>query len=147
MKIRVLTVGKPALSWAKDAVDDYMKRLTRSVQIEWRVIKSSRKPEQSALEMLEESEGTWRVVMDERGREFTSRGLGDWVAKQENGGRKAVSFLVGGADGHHACVREAADEVWSLSKMTLQHEFAFVLLLEQLYRAKSILAGSPYHRD
>ena len=62
-------------------------------------------------------------------------------------GKRDIALLIGGADGHTAEVRQAADWVWSLSQLTLQHELALVVLLEQLYRAYTIKAGTPYHRD
>jgi 23S rRNA (pseudouridine1915-N3)-methyltransferase len=65
---------------------------------------------------------------------------------ERRGDIKEVSFLIGGADGHDPAVRHAADLVWALSPLTLQHELALVVLLEQLYRAYSIKRGEPYHR-
>jgi 23S rRNA (pseudouridine1915-N3)-methyltransferase len=147
MLFKIVTVGKPALTWACDAAEDYFHRLKRMASVEWKVLRAAKTSRQTTAEMLEVSAGTWRVVLDERGRGMTSRGLADWVARQQNQGRRAISIMIGGADGHDAAVREAADETWSLSSMTLQHELALVVLLEQLYRAHSILAGSPYHRD
>jgi 23S rRNA (pseudouridine1915-N3)-methyltransferase len=97
--------------------------------------------------MLAASEGSWRVVLDERGRQMRSVDFAQWIGRQEMMGRKSVSVMIGGADGHDELLRDAADEVWTLSSMTLQHELALVVFLEQLYRARSIQAGTPYHRD
>ncbi len=145
MKWQIISVGKPALPWAKMAMDDYTQRIRRVAQVEMVVLKQGT-ASQTAAKTLEASAGTWRIVLDERGRQMGSVDFAKWISKQELSGRKAVSLLIGGADGHGDEVRQAADELWSLSAMTLQHELALVVLLEQLYRAFSIQRGEPYHR-
>ncbi|TLD68484.1 23S rRNA (pseudouridine(1915)-N(3))-methyltransferase RlmH [Phragmitibacter flavus] len=145
MKWQVITVGKPALTWAKAGLEDYARRLTRMAQVEMVVLKEGT-PAQVAQRALEASKGSWRVVLDERGRDLTSVELSGWVQKQENASLKRVSVLIGGADGHDESLRSEADECWRLSKMTLQHEMALVLFYEQLYRAYGMLRGDPYHR-
>jgi 23S rRNA (pseudouridine1915-N3)-methyltransferase len=145
MKWLIISVGKPALPWARNAVDDYLSRIRRIAQVEAITLKQSA-PSQLAARALEISRDTWRIVLDEKGKQFGSVELARWIDKQEMQGRKAVSLMIGGADGHPEEVRRAADETWSLSSMTLQHELALVVLLEQLYRAFSIQRGEPYHR-
>jgi 23S rRNA (pseudouridine1915-N3)-methyltransferase len=114
-------------------------------QVEMVVLKQSG-PSQVLAKAMEASQGSYRVVLDERGRQFGSADFAGWIDKQEMRGRKSVSLFIGGADGHPDELRRAADETWSLSTMTLQHELALVVLLEQLYRAFSIQRGEPYHR-
>lgn len=145
MKWQVISVGKPALPWARGAIEDYTQRIKRVAQVEMVVLKQA-SAGQTATKALEASAGTWRVVLDERGRQMGSVDFAKWITKQELSGRKAVSLLIGGADGHGDEVRASADELWSLSMMTLQHELALVVLLEQLYRAFTIQRGEPYHR-
>jgi 23S rRNA (pseudouridine1915-N3)-methyltransferase len=145
MKWQIISVGKPALPWAKIAVDDYCHRIRRVARMDFIELRQAA-PTATAARALEASAGTWRVLLDERGRQMTSVELARWIDKQEMQGRKAVSLFVGGADGHPDELRQAADESWSLSAMTLQHELALVVLLEQLYRAFSIQRGEPYHR-
>lgn len=145
MKWQIITVGKPALPWAKAGAEDYTKRLRRSANVEMVVLREGTTA-QNATRALEASEGSWRIVLDERGKHLTSEEFARWIGKQELSGRKRVSFIIGGANGHAPEVRDSADELWSLSAMTLQHELAFVVFLEQLYRAYSILHGDPYHR-
>ena len=101
---------------------------------------------QVALRALDASDGAWRIVLDERGRQLGSVPFAKWIENQELNSRKCTAFLIGGADGHPPEVRAAADETWSLSAMTLQHELALVVLMEQIYRACTILRGGPYHR-
>jgi 23S rRNA (pseudouridine1915-N3)-methyltransferase len=145
MKWQIISVGKPALPWARMAVEDYAQRVRRVAQVEMIVLRQGSAAQTSARAM-EASAGTWRILLDERGRQMGSVEFARWIGKQEMAGRKAVSLLVGGADGHADEVRAAADELWSLSAMTLQHELALVVLMEQLYRAFSIQRGEPYHR-
>ena len=145
MKWSVLSVGKPSLPWARDAVADYLRRVSRWATVECTPIRDGDGPSVTKR-MLDASHDTWRVVLDERGRAITSAALAKWIESQDLSGRKRVSILIGGADGHGEEVRSAANEVWSLSALTLQHEFALVLFMEQLYRSYSILRGAPYHR-
>ena len=90
--------------------------------------------------------GARRIVLDERGKEFTTldlaRELGEWMGE----GRDSV-FIIGGADGLHAGLREEAEQLWALSRLTLPHGLVRVLLAEQLYRAWSITQNHPYHRE
>ena len=98
-------------------------------------------------QLLSRSEGCFRLVLDERGKTLTSRAFAEEVRRIEGNPRKTCALLVGGADGLSERVRESADLLWSLSPLTLQHEMALVVALEQIYRAHTILAGIPYHRD
>ena len=97
--------------------------------------------------LSERSEGMLRVVLDERGDHVTSRDLAKKIDTWEQRGPRDFALLIGGADGHTDELRKAADWKWSLSKLTLQHELALVVTLEQLYRAYTIKAGLPYPRD
>src|SRR4051812_25787060 len=145
MKWLIISVGKPALPWARNAIEGYVARVQRIAQVEVITLKQAA-PAQLTAKALEASQGTWRVMLDEKGKQFGSVDFARWIDKQEMQGRKAVSLFIGGADGHPDELRRAADETWSLSAMTLQHELALVVLLEQLYRAFSIQRGDPYHR-
>jgi 23S rRNA (pseudouridine1915-N3)-methyltransferase len=145
MKWEIIVVGKPSLRWARAGAEDYATRLKRMASVE---IKTLRETPASdlATRMLAASAGSWRVVLDERGKMRGSEDFAKWIAQQEVASRKRVSILIGGADGHSDAVRSEANEIWSLSPMTLQHELALVVFLEQFYRACSILRGEPYHR-
>jgi 23S rRNA (pseudouridine1915-N3)-methyltransferase len=88
-----------------------------------------------------------RVVMDERGRALSSMEFSDYVRDARDNGTERIAFLFGGADGHDAAVRDAADLILSLGPMTLPHGLARVVLAEQIYRALTLIAGHPYHRE
>lgn len=147
MQIRLIVAGKPALSYAKAGVEEYLKRLSRSGGHELIVIRAGSREEVSAR-LLERSQGCYRVAMDERGQCLTTRAFAEKLGSLEmRGDVKTVAFLIGAADGHTSELRETCDLVLSLSSLTLQHELALLVLLEQLYRVVSIKGGSPYHRD
>lgn len=93
------------------------------------------------------SEAGLRVVLDERGTQMTSRQLSDFLASERDSGTREIAFLIGGADGHADTVKAKAEKMMGLSRLTLPHGLARILLAEQLYRAMTILAGHPYHRS
>ena len=97
--------------------------------------------------MDELAKGSFRILLDERGRQFSSRAFATEIQNLQNRGVSRCALMVGPSDGWDAPVRAEADLLWSLGPQTLQHELALLVALEQLYRAESILAGSPYHRD
>ncbi|MBU3665559.1 MAG: 23S rRNA (pseudouridine(1915)-N(3))-methyltransferase RlmH [Chthoniobacterales bacterium] len=145
MKWLVLTVGKPALPYAKAGRDEYLRRIALYAKINHEAIKASDRTRESA-ELLERSRNSFRLVLDEKGRAFTSREFARFVDSLQLGARP-VTVIVGGADGHDEALTRAADTTWSLAPLTLQHELALVVALEQIYRAHTIIAGHPYHRD
>jgi 23S rRNA (pseudouridine1915-N3)-methyltransferase len=147
MQIRIIVAGKPALSYAKSGVDEYLKRLKPLGNYEWIIVKAGSREEVSAR-LLERSEGCYRIALDERGETPGTRKFAEQLASLEmRGDVKCIAFLIGAADGHSPEVREKSNRVISLSSFTLQHELALLVLLEQLYRIASIKTGSPYHRD
>jgi 23S rRNA (pseudouridine1915-N3)-methyltransferase len=91
--------------------------------------------------------GAAAIALDERGRALSSPAFAGLLAELRDGGSPAAAFLIGGADGHGGAVRARADRVISLGPMVWPHMLARVMLSEQIYRAVSILAGTPYHRD
>lgn len=147
MHLRVIIAGKPALAFAKAGVEEYRKRLSRHGDCELVIVKAGGSDEVSAR-LLEKSEGTYRIALDERGLALGTR---DFAARLDalamRGDVKAVSFLIGAADGHNDELREKADLLLSVSPFTLQHELALLVLMEQIYRIATLKSGSPYHRD
>ena len=92
-------------------------------------------------------ESAFLVALDERGKMIDSRAFAALLADQRDQGRRDMAFLIGGADGHEAALRGRSDRLLSFGPMVWPHMLARVMVAEQLYRAASILAGSPYHRD
>jgi 23S rRNA (pseudouridine1915-N3)-methyltransferase len=152
----VLAVGSRMPDWVAAACADYLKRLaplTRSSLVEIPApSRSARSGDARAVATegerlvaaLEPAE--YVIVLDERGRGMTTRELASWLEGRRSDGRN-LAFIIGGADGVAPNVRARADLVLALSQLTLPHALARVVLLEQLYRAHTVLAHHPYHRD
>ena len=145
MKYLILTVGKSALPYAKAGRDEYLSRLAKFATVGKVTVKAS-DPAREGAGLLELSGGYVRVVLHEHGTALTSRQLAGKVDEWRLAARP-VAIILGGADGHSGPLLGAADFLWSLGPLTLQHELALVVALEQLYRAHTILTGHPYHRD
>ena len=146
MRLLVLTIGKPKLAYARDGVGEYLGRFPSASGVKVESLRASNSVEEGRA-LLARSEGMFRIALDERGEQITSRDLARKFSHWELHRTKAVAFLIGGADGHSEEVRAKADWLWALSSLTLQHELALVVLLEQLYRARCINVGTPYHRE
>ena len=143
VKLRILAIGKPKLRYAADGIAEFRKRLQRSCPVEIAYLKD----QDESRALLDRSAQTYRIALDERGERLTTDELVHRVnALEQRGDVKTVTFLVGGADGHSDELRRQSDLVLSLSSLTMQHELALVVLLEQLYRVFSIKRGEPYHR-
>ena len=146
MRWQVFAIGKPKLDFAKLGIEEYTSRMHQFAPVQMNYLKGSTQAGESAA-LLERSKGMLRIVLDERGEEVTSRELAKKISDLEMHGKRDIAIIVGGADGHTDEVRQAAGWLWSLSKLTLQHEIALVVAMEQLYRAYTIKSGLPYHRD
>lgn len=156
MRLLLVAVGDRLPAWAEAAYTEYAKRMPRNARIELKALRpdprgAGRTPEQSmaaegARILAAIPPGARRIVLDERGRDLTTRDLARLIEHWRADGRDCA-FVIGGADGLAPEVRRDADSTIRLSSMTLPHALARVLLAEQLYRAVSILENHPYHRD
>jgi len=156
VRIRVLAVGSRMPGWVDAACTDYVKRLNAHARTSLVEIATAargaktRQPKAVATEgdrLLDAVDAReYVVVLDERGRELTTRELATWLEQRRKDGRD-LAFVIGGPDGLSLKVQARADWTLSLSRLTLPHALARVLLLEQLYRAHTVLANHPYHRD
>jgi len=141
--------------WAEQAAEFYLNRITAQVKFSEARVTPIKRTKNSVLEVvraeewskLEEkmSPGALLVLLDERGQQLDSKGLSSKVESWQLMGRD-VYFIIAGADGVNEAVRNKADFLLGLSRMTLPHELARVLFLEQFYRAWTILNNHPYHR-
>ncbi|OGQ23145.1 MAG: hypothetical protein A3I05_01875 [Deltaproteobacteria bacterium RIFCSPLOWO2_02_FULL_44_10] len=140
MNISVLTIGKLKSEPIQALVSDYLQRLQHYVRIEMVTVRN----ESEALTKIKSHD--MLIVCDERGKQMTSLELSSFLEKQQLQATKRLCFFIGDAQGHSENLRSKAHALLSFSKMTLPHEFAHVVLLEQLYRAYTILKGEPYHK-
>lgn len=136
--------GKDRSSATAALTSDYLKRLARYIPVE-----TSELPNEASLfKQLDKSAGRtapFLILLDSRGKQLSSEELAQFLDKHQGQGTQQLLFAVGGADGFSEEARKAAGFQLSLGKMTLPHELARVILLEQLYRAFTILKGHPYH--
>ena len=156
MHIRLLAVGDRQPPWVDDAFGAYAGRFPREWKFRLDVIPTVRRQKNDKTLKAREAEGELilgklndgerLVLLDERGRQLDSKGLAGRLADWQADGRD-VCFVIGGPDGVSDACRQRADFTWSLSKLTLPHGLARVLLAEQLYRAHSLQTGHPYHRE
>ncbi len=149
MRITVAAVGRARDGPLRSLFDDYAGRLPWDVVL--REATGARGPgrKRREAEKLRAAlpDGAVAVVLDERGRSFDSRALAAWIGRRREEGRREIAFAIGGADGLDETIRAGADLVLSFGAMTWPHGLVRVMLMEQLYRAHTILAGHPYHRD
>lgn len=156
MRLLVVAVGQRVPDWAQTAWDDYAKRFPPELRVELKAVKTEPRAGGKALEALLAAErqrieaaiprGSRVVVLDERGTALSTRALADRLGAWQLGGDD-VAFVIGGPDGLDPGLRAAAHERIRLSDLTLPHALVRVLLIEQLYRAWSVRAGHPYHRE
>lgn len=154
IRLRVLCVGRSDAGFIREGVEHYLKRLRPLLPVEWEEVRaaghSGRSAEQAlAAEgqaILKQVDANDRLVLlDERGKSLTSPGLAEWLARVRQLPVSSAVLVIGGAYGVSDEVKKRADEMLSLSPMTLPHQLVRVVLLEQLYRAATIMAGQPYH--
>ncbi len=154
MKMTFVTVGSVRKPYIKTGLEQYLKRIGRYADVslvEVREESSSIKmPREDVLKkegasiLKKLSDSDFNVALSDSGRQMDSRQFSAFIESIISGGKKGVAFVIGGAYGLHQPVCEAADAVVSLSKMTLPHELAFLVLTEQVYRAFTIIRNEPY---
>jgi 23S rRNA (pseudouridine1915-N3)-methyltransferase len=155
VRLVIVAVGLRVPDWAQTAWNDYAKRFPHELRIELKAVKTEPRSSKT-LETLYAAErlrieaaipkGARIVVLDERGTTLTTQALATRLTDWQLGGSD-VALVIGGPDGIDPAFRQLAHERIRLSDLTLPHAFARVLLIEQLYRAWSINANHPYHRE
>ena len=159
MKLRIISVGHKMPNWVEIACAEYIKRMPREAAIEIIDIKPEKRAAGNSTEniqlieakrILEAIGKDYCIALDERGQEVTTLQLAEkfkiWLNGSITNGRD-LALVIGGADGLHASVKQKADWLWALSKLTLPHGMVRVMLAEQLYRAHSVISNHPYHRE
>lgn len=160
MRFLIAAVGKLKDGGESELVARFKKRIDQSgrgvalgplsiVELpEARSAETAQRKNDEATRLLAAAErADFRVILDEGGMELTSQAFADLVAKVRDEGARDLAFIIGGPDGHGDAARRCADFTLSLSRMTLPHGLARVVLAEQIYRAITIIAGHPYHRS
>jgi 23S rRNA (pseudouridine1915-N3)-methyltransferase len=155
MKLLIVAVGQRVPDWAQAAWDDYAKRFPPELKVELKAVKTEPRSSKTYENLVAAERqrieaviprGTHIVVLDERGTALRTTALAQRLKDWQLGGDD-VALIIGGPDGLEPAFRDAAHERIRLSDLTLPHAMARVLLIEQLYRAWSINANHPYHRE
>jgi 23S rRNA (pseudouridine1915-N3)-methyltransferase len=156
MKIYLLAIGQRMPAWVEQGYKEYASRLSTTVQIELKEIPAAKRVRNSVIEKIKQDEGKRLlaavpdgakiIVLDEHGKSQTTKQLSthldDWVQMSQD-----VAILIGGADGLSAECIQRADYKWSLSAFTFPHPLVRIILVEQMYRAWTLLNNHPYHRE
>lgn len=155
MRIRVIAVGSRMPAWVRTGVEQYAVRLGPALKLELLEIDAGNRRAGTPVARAIAEEGRrvltalrpreHVVVLEERGREMSSAELARWLAERLGSGED-LAVCIGGPDGHAPEVIGRAALRWSLSRLTLPHALVRIVLVEQLYRAQSMLANHPYHR-
>jgi len=154
MRIRILWEGKTKDLHLRAIQQDLAGRIGHFTNLSLQELpiprgaSKARRVELSTAEqtLLEKLRGARKVLLDERGRERTSQEFADWLGQEGLRGTRELAFLIGGPDGFSEAFRRQADVLLALSRMTLSHDLARTVLLEQIYRGFTILRGFPYPR-
>jgi 23S rRNA (pseudouridine1915-N3)-methyltransferase len=156
VKIKVISVGKTKESWIKEGISHYQKLLKRYAELQLIEIKEEKITKSNAAADILDAEAqrilktidtsTSSVALDRMGKNMSSEQLAAWLGERLSLGQGEFTFVIGGALGLAPKVRRACSLRLSLSAMTFAHEMSLVILLEQIYRAFSILKGTEYHK-
>lgn len=141
MKIRLLMLGKTRREEARTLIDDYTARIRHYADVE---VTELRDAGPAALRKLKLDSSATIVLLDASGKQFTSQQFAKWLGDLRDRGTRELVFLCGDAEGFPADLHTGAKQKISLSTLTMPHEFARVVLAEQIYRGFAILAGHPY---
>ena len=155
MKIALLMIGKTDARYFAEAIDEYRQRLTHYVPFEMQVIpdiknaknlsESQQKEREGEMLLKALQAGDYIVLLDERGKEMTSKQFASYLEKKMGSVSRRLVFIIGGPYGFSEALYKIANEKLSLSQMTFSHQMIRLLFIEQIYRAMTILNGEPYH--
>ena len=157
MNIELITIGKTSIGYVKEGMENYLKRLTHYIPFSIKEIPDLKNIAKLDKEQQKNAEGKkilesiqtgdFVVLLDERGKQYSSVDFAGFIQKSMSAGRRKMIFVVGGPFGFSQEVYSRADSLLSLSKMTFNHEMVRLFFTEQIYRAMTILNGEKYHHE
>lgn len=157
MNIEILAIGKTKTKYVTEGLLDYLSRLKRYVPVALteipdiknagKISEQQQKEEEGKLFLAKITPADYVILLDERGKQYTSRKFAEKIQTVMASGKKRLLFLIGGPYGFSKEIYERGNEKLSLSEMTFNHEMVRLFFTEQVYRAMTILRGEPYHHD
>lgn len=157
MKIILLAIGKTDAGYFIDAIKEYTKRLEHYIPFEMQIIPDIKNTKSLTIDQQKEKEGELilknlqagdhLVLLDDKGKEYTSVQFANYIEKKKHIVSKRLIFVIGGPYGFSQSVYEKANEKLTLSRMTFSHQMVRLIFVEQLYRAMTILNNEPYHHE
>lgn len=157
MKITLLAIGKTDAKYFIDAIGEYQKRLEHYIPYEMQIIPDLKNTKSLTIDQQKEKEGElilkalqpgdYLVLLDERGKEYSSMQFASYIEKKTHTVNKRLVFVIGGPYGFSQAVYDKASEKLTLSRMTFSHQMIRLIFVEQLYRAMTILNNEPYHHE
>lgn len=155
MKIRLISVGKPHDTYVKAGITDFTQRISKYFKVDWVIIPSAKNAASISVQALKKAEAPlilsqidkddYLILLDERGKQFSSTELASLLQQKANESHKQLVFLIGGAFGIDESVANRAQLTWSLSSLVFPHMLVRLILSEQLYRACTIIRNEKYH--
>lgn len=155
MKLRLISVGKPHEPYVKEGINDFTQRINKYFKADWLIIPTPKtapslsetelKKAEACLILNQIEKDDYLILLDERGKSFSSPQLAQFIQQRANESNKQLVFLIGGAFGVDPNVSSRAQLVWSLSPLVFPHMLARLILSEQLYRACTIIRNEKYH--
>lgn len=155
MKISFWAIGKGNEAYVKEGVEEFTKRISRYFPVEWNIIPVpknagllsemdlKKKEGETIIQWLKQDD--YLIALDENGKQFSSKGLANFLQQRATESSKHLVFLIGGAFGLDESVLKRANLKWSLSQLTFPHQLVRLILAEQVYRACTILRNEKYH--
>lgn len=157
MKIHLWSVGKSNEPYVKEGIEIFTKRISHYYPVEWKIFPSVKQKNpfsqndanyQEAIVLLNSlDKSDILVALDEKGKQWTSEELADFIQQSANQSARNLIFLIGGAYGLHDTILQRANFTWSLSKLVFPHQLVRLILAEQIYRACTIIRNEKYHHS
>ena len=157
MKIQLWTIGKGHESYVKEGIEDFTKRISKYYPVEWKIIAAAKQNVNSVENDIKKIEAQtvmqglqkddYLVLLDETGKQFDSPQLASFIETRTNSSVRQLIFLIGGAFGVSAEIKDRANFTWSFSRLVFPHQLVRLMLAEQLYRACTIIRNEKYHHQ
>ena len=157
MKIHFWSLGKSHEPYVKEGIETFTRRISHYYPVEWKLVPPVKNAASLSIEDLKKAEGeavlkilpagALLILLDERGKQFSSEKLSEFLQTNAARGVKDIIFLIGGAYGADEEVRQKANHTWSLSQLVFPHQLVRLILAEQIYRACTIARNEKYHHS